>query len=160
MNGNRIHHVLTLDPYSSKKFQGFSSPDLPLPKIRRLPAIFILNTAPSWSGGEHWCVACFAKDGTCDFFDPYARSPDDYGFTHQLLFSCKKEIRFNTIPVQGILAKTCGHHCLFFALKYARNKKPEFIMNMYDKNNIRKNDNMVYEYLKRTCGSIIATIEE
>jgi hypothetical protein len=141
-------------------FAGFSSPDLPIPTLKKLPAIVFLNTALSYTPGEHWCVACFAKDGSCDFFDPYGRSPTVYYLTPGLLDACMKEIRFNKTRVQGDLAKTCGHHGLFFAFKYSRGYSPDTIMNLYHKDqNNRGNDNMVFHFLQHICGSIIATIE-
>lgn len=160
MNGVRIHHILSLDPYTAPLFKGFGNPDTPLPNLHPLPSIIILNTAPISSPGEHWCVACFANDGSCNFFDPFGLSPLLYGFGTALLTACKIGIRFSKIPVQGILSKTCAHHCLFFALKYARGYTPDQIMHFYSSNNSVSNDNMVFEYIRRKSGSILATIVE
>lgn len=159
MNGNRIHHILTIDPYAKHLFNGFCSPDLPLPPLKKVPAIIVLNTAPSWSSGEHWCIACFNHDKSCIFFDPYGKSPDFYKFTKNLMNICEKEIRFNTLPVQGYLSKTCGHHCLFFALHFARGIKPNEIMSFYDEYNKRKNDNMVFDFIRTHSGNILSKIE-
>jgi hypothetical protein len=141
-------------------FQGFGNPGIQLPDFNTLPAIVILNTDPIYLPGEHWCVACFKKDKSCDFFDPYGVAPTAYAFGPVILDACHKGIRYNEKMVQGLLSKTCGHHCLFFALKYARGKKPEDIMQLYACNNAVKNDNMVFEYIKKVRGSTIATIIE
>jgi hypothetical protein len=160
MNGNRIAHILSLDKYAKDLFGGFSTPDIPIPKFSSLPSIVILNTALYGTAGEHWCTVCFSKNRSCDFFDPYARSPTEYGFTNTLLSACNYEIRFNEKPVQGFLSKTCGHHCLYFALKYARKDTPDSIMKSYHPFNKRSNDNMVFDYISRTAGSIIASIRD
>jgi hypothetical protein len=160
MNGNRIAYILSLDKYSKDVFQGFSTPDLPMPKFTSLPALVVLNTGLFGTAGEHWCIACFAKDGSCDFFDPYARSPADYGFIPSLMKACDHEIRFNKKPVQGFLSKTCGHHCLYFALRYVRHDSPDCIMDGYHPHNRRINDNMVFDYIHRTAGSIIVAIRD
>ena len=161
MNGTRIHHILTLDPYTKKIFAGFCSPDLPLPVYEGRPALYILNTGLSTSPGEHWCVACFPKNSNvCYFFDPFGHSPNKYMFSASLLEMCNK-IVFNKKVVQGELAKTCGHHCLFFALKYARGHEPNTIMAMYKSSDSqRQNDNMVYEYIRHKYGGIIARIRD
>ena len=151
MNGNRIHHILSLDTYTAPMFKGFSCPDLPLPSINALPAIIVLNSAPSWSAGEHWCLACFDKTNLCHFYDPFGKSPDLYGFTPQLMVKCNEAIRFNRKKVQNIASKTCGHHCMYFALHYARGYSPEEIMKTYHPTDTRKNDNMVFEYLQQMC---------
>lgn len=160
MNGLRLEHILALDKFSKDMFHGFSTPDLPLPKLKKLPSIVILNTGLSTTDGEHWCVACFRKDRTCDFFDPYGYSPSFYGFTKQLLKSCQKFIRFNEKPVQGFLSKTCGHHSIFFALKYSRGYDPDEIMACYHPVNRRFNDNMVYAYLIQKSDHVIASVAD
>lgn len=159
MNGERINHILSLDPYAGPIFKGFCSPDLPFPKVRKGPAIFVLNTAPSWTRGEHWCIACLRSDKSCIFFDPYGKSPDAYQFTDRLLKICEKKIQYNILPVQGNLSKTCGHHCIFFALHFARKVEPETIMTFYDVHNKRKNDNMVFDFIRLHAGNILAAIE-
>lgn len=160
MNAVRIDHILKLDKFTASMFYGFSTPDLPIPKFKKLPALIILNTGLSNTDGEHWCVACFPKSKMCYFYDPYGRSPAFYGLDIPLLQACKRYIRYNEKEVQGMLSKTCGHHCLFFALKYGRGIKPNQIMRMYHPVNNRRNDNMVYDYVRRMSSHIIAAIRD
>lgn len=157
MNSKCISHVLKKDPYSKKCFQGFGNPDLPLPEIKSYPAIFILNTAPFFSNGEHWCVVCIEKNGICYFFDPLGKSPSTYGFFDILSSHCDR-IFVNSKQVQNETSKTCGHHCIYFAKKYAYGIHPEVIMDSYS-NLQRKNDNMVYDYVRRQCGDLVASIQ-
>jgi hypothetical protein len=159
MNGTRIQHILSLDPYAKKIFAGFSSPDLPLPVFSTRPALYVLNTGLSTSPGEHWCIACFTRDKVCYFFDPYGESPKKY-ILDPVLLSVSETLVYNTKCVQGNLAKTCGHHCIFFALQYARGYTPDEIMSLYKNNATRYNDNMVYEYIRHKYGNIIARIRE
>lgn len=161
MNGNRIHHILTLDPYTSSMFAGFGSPDhLSMSRKKKRPAIVILNTAPSTSPGEHWCVAVFENVNVCFFFDSYGCSPAIYNLLPVLRSVHGGRIIYNKWEIQGDLAKTCGHHCLFFALNYARGMKPNDIMRKYKRRNKRYNDSMVYGFLKREYGNIIGSIED
>lgn len=158
MNGYRIEHLLSLDVYTAPMYSGISSVDLPLPELKKTgPSLMILNTAPSYTQGEHWCAVYFtSEDGTCEFFDPYGHSPDFYSFTSLLLTKCKKII-YNQKRVQGNLSTTCGLHCLFFCLKRARGYSANQIMGLY-RNDTKKNDNMIYEYMKHKYGAVFANV--
>lgn len=157
MNGYRIEHLLSLDVYTGPIFAGISCVDLPLPEFRKSdPWLVVLNTAPSYTKGEHWCATYFDR-GTCEFFDPYGRSPDAYHFT-PLLFTRCETIVYNKEKVQGDLSTTCGLHCLFFCLKRARGYTPDEIMSLYEDGRLRKNDNMIYEYMKHKYGSAFADV--
>lgn len=163
MNGLRIQHLLTLDSYAGPIYAGISSVDFPLPELKKgnCPSLVVLNTAPVSSPGEHWCVAYFrppsSKNGrVCEFYDPYGMSPLFYNFT-SLLGKCNKII-YNQMKVQGDLSTTCGLHCLFYSLLRARGFSSNEIMLRYDPDNLRKNDNMVHEYIKGQYGSVFADV--
>lgn len=113
MNSRRIEHILGLDPRCRDVFHGFGNPDFPLPLIKKYPAVFVLNTAPFFSSGEHWCVICIESKGSCYFFDSYGYHPKYYGFEKVLLNHCHT-VSHNQRKVQGDLSKTCGHHCIYF----------------------------------------------
>ena len=153
MNGAVITHILSRDPYTSSWFQGFSSPDLPLPRIRRKPALFILNTDNSQGPGEHWCVAIIRNRNICEFFDSYGFPPAVYKFEKQLL-DHSKTILYNEFRIQGT-EPTCGHHCLFYALKRGRGLTSKHICEKMYTTDQKKNDRMVYNYIKQ-YGDVIA----
>jgi hypothetical protein len=149
MNSSVIKHILTRDPYTGPMFQGFSAADLLLPdKIKCKPALFILNTDTADGPGEHWCAVIIRNKNVCEFFDSYGLAPSVYNFETQLLDHCNK-IRFNEFRVQGA-NPTCGHHCLFFALKRARGVTlHDMFTKHYSSTNLNANDRMVYKYVKR-----------
>jgi hypothetical protein len=153
MNGAVITHILSRDPYTAPWFHGFSSPDLPLPRIRRKPALIILNTDNARGPGEHWCVALIRNRNVCEFFDSFGLPPAVYNFEAQLLKHCQN-IRYNEFKVQGS-SPTCGHHCLFYALKRGRGFTAKQICEKMYSSNTERNDRMVYNYIKQ-YGDVIA----
>jgi hypothetical protein len=153
MNASVITHILSRDPYTHEWFQGFSSPDLPLPKIKRKPALFVLNTDDSDGPGEHWCVALIRNRNNCEFFDSYGLPPSAYNFESELLKQCK-HVSYNEFRVQGT-SPTCGHHCLFYALKRARGLSSVKIYETFYSLDLERNDRMVYNFIKK-YGDVIA----
>jgi hypothetical protein len=154
MDGFRMEHVLLSTPGISDCFVGFGSPDIPLQQTNKKRAVYILNTAVSSEPGEHWCVVCLEKTKSF-FFDSYGQSPDEYNFEN--VVSKYKDIRYNTRPVQGVLAATCGHHCLYFCVKYGYGETPDDILNSYS-SNLTANDNKVYRFIRENYGEVIARI--
>jgi hypothetical protein len=156
MNGYRIEYVLRRTAGIQDIFAGFGNPDMPIPCPNERPVVYILNTALSTDPGEHWCVICF-ENHCCYFFDSFAAPPDSYEFS-DFLNSCN-ELKYNTQQVQGNLAKTCGHHCLYFSIKYGHGHSPDAIMKAYS-NNLSLNDKMVYNFIRDNYGEVIATIQQ
>jgi hypothetical protein len=154
MDGHRMEYVLTSTPGISDCFIGFGSPDTPLQQTNKNRAVYILNTAESSDPGEHWCVVCLEKKKTY-FFDSFGQSPDEYNFEN--IVSIYKNIRYNSRPVQDVLAATCGHHCLYFSVKYGNGESPDDILNSYSSNSTA-NDNKVYRFIRENYGDVIARI--
>lgn len=157
MNAWTIDNMLSQDRYTREHFQGFSTPDVPLPHFIRKPALYILNIDDSGGPGIHWCLAFFNQNNECDFFDPLGNPPDTYNFHHALFEKCS-QINFNHDTVQASNSSTCGHHCVFFAYHRSRNVKPSDIMKKYKADNYVWNDHMVNSFIHRHFGSDYAKI--
>lgn len=156
MNGHKIEYVLSLTPGIQDLFCGFISPDIPLPPITSVPAVFVANTAISTSIGEHWCVLCIEGGGKGYFFDSFGSSPYEYGF-YDFINHCQKEIKCNNRIIQDYFSGTCGHHCLYFCIKYGNGILTDKIINTYH-NNQKRNDRMVFNFVRDNYGEIIARI--
>jgi hypothetical protein len=157
MNSTRIEFILKHDPVTRKIFRGFAHPDY-LKPFKKYPCLLILNTDSITGPGEHWCACYFLNKNYAEFFDPYGLSPDIYGFT-PLIKKYSKKIHFNKTPVQGLLASTCGHHVLFYALHRTRGLSSRTILNKFYTNDPVKNDNMVFKYLQK-FGRVFGEIEQ
>jgi hypothetical protein len=149
MNGYKIAHFLSMDPWTSTVFKGFGMRDseqLPGLLDTFRPALYVLNTDVESGKGEHWCVVFFARRGVCEFFDPFGFSPEVYGFKPLLTFY-SSYIEYSNICVQSVMSKACAYHCLFFA--YHRCRKPDMqsTLSLYDFVDIDFNEELVTDFV-------------
>lgn len=171
MNATSIDFMLKTDPNTKRLWKGFLAPDVPLTKKKRktkkrngkkpveaIQGIYIINTAPSYTEGEHWC-ALIMHDKFCEFFDSYGEHPISYNLLTSLNPGCRKMI-FNKKKVQGPTAQTCGHHCIYYVRERAKGKSVLTVLNKYSSHNFDKNDCMVYEYVVKTFSPSLAKIQD
>lgn len=160
MNDRRIDFMLKTDPFTNSIWKGFLAPDVVLSGNQQSssPQLYIVNNAPTYLGGEHWCALIIFKS-CCEFFDPLGRSPIENGVFHILSSHCKK-IKFNNVQYQASSAKTCGHHCIFFAMQRARGISCKKIKQMYHKTNLTQNDDLVFNFVVKHFGVFMARIQD
>jgi hypothetical protein len=158
MDDQRISRMMTLDFFTKRIWKGFLAPDLLLPKRKSItkPELYFVNTAPTSTGGEHWCVLIIRKE-YCEFFDSFGKSPEEYALIQGFVSHCKK-IKYNADRYQSFLAKTCGHHCIFFSMMRARGIPAKKIKRMYKKDDFRFNDAMVFRFVLRNFGRKMARV--
>jgi hypothetical protein len=160
MNDKRIDFMMKSDEFTSKIWKGFLAPDIFLSgkPLSPFPHLYIVNNAPTYTGGEHWCVL-FVFEKWCEFFDPFGRSPIQNGVMKSFLGHCEK-VKFNNIQYQSITAKTCGHHCIFFSILRARGLSCKEIKEMYYPLDLNKNDDLVFNFVVKYFGRFMAEIQE
>lgn len=154
MNGRRISYVLQSDPVTCRLYSGLGGPDTGLPEIKNFPSLVVLNTAPSYEKGEHWCVVYLQAKNRCYFFDSYGKDPRAYEFNG---FFTGTRVTSNRRQVQGVFTDTCGHHCIYFSRSVAYGDTPVAVVASYS-DNLRWNDNMVYDYVTHHFGSVISAV--
>ena len=159
MNDKRIDFMMMSDGFASKIWKGFLAPDVVLEEAAKppFPHLYVVNTAPTITGGEHWCVLLVFKN-ECEFFDSFGRSPASYHLLHAFVEQCKK-ISFSETQFQSDTALTCGHHCIFYSMMRARGVSRKKIFEMYNKNDFSYNDDMVFNFVLRNFGSFMARIQ-
>lgn len=155
MNGAVLKYIFQTNIYTKKWFGGFSSPDLPLPIVKKYPTLFVLNTDYAQGEGEHWCLFIRINEVENEFFDPYGQPPTLYNF-EESLFQKINKIVYNDTRVQGKLP-TCGHHCVFFGINRAMGHSMEHIVKNIYSSNLEKNDNNVFQFIKKTYGDDFAS---
>lgn len=82
----------------------------------------ICNCCPSMKTGRHW-IAVFYDEGSVEFFDSFALSPDAYDkrlTTFLLQTSGAGEVICNTEPLQALESDACGHYCVLFGVTRSR----------------------------------------
>ena len=141
--------VLRKDRFTRRVFQGvFPSDKLPT-SVSSYPALFIANVDTSDKPGSHWVAFYFTKDREGEFFDSYGLPPTNYSktFTRFLKNNSNSWI-FNTVTLQSINSKVCGHYCLYFALCRSRQVNMSTIVNRFSSNKSR-NDFLVKRFIEK-----------
>ena len=157
MNAGRFDYVMRIHPFTRQLWHGVFAKDEKIPHEPNLTGdIYLLNTAPSHHPGEHWCVL-FRQNNVCEIFDSYGHPPSFYN----LHIPASKEIVYNPYQLQGPLSRTCGHHCLFFALHRAQGLSfLNIVTKLYSPQSPYKvNDNMVVNFVFSCLGKTLAKIE-
>ncbi len=140
-----------MDKVTSHYFQGLAMRDSEaLPHLRADPALYILNTAPMASRGEHWCAVYF-EGMTQEFFDSFGMSPAFYGF--DALLNTREmsptRLSFNKIPLQSFTSIVCGHHCVLYAFHKCRGYSLNEVVSLYpgDVTDRGKNDKFALNFV-------------
>ena len=151
--------MLSSDEFTRPIWKGFLAPDVQLTGIPTppFPHLYIVNNAPTFTGGEHWCVL-IVREHFCEFFDPFGKSPIENGVLSAVFKHCEK-IKYNNVQYQSVSAKTCGHHCIFFAMQRARNVSCKQIKQIYSASNLTQNDDMVFNFVVKHFGTFLARIQ-
>lgn len=88
----------------------FSLDHLPKGCVTTRPGLIVCNTAYSGSGGEHW-VGFFLTHNSLQFFDAFGLPPRGEHMTGFIAANDSTHtFTYNTTPLQGINASTCGKY--------------------------------------------------
>ena len=110
MNTTQLVIILKKDKYTRAVFQGVYA------------ALFIANVDTSEKPGSHWAAFYFTKEREGEFFDSYGLPSSNYtGTFSSLLNKNSNGWSFNSVTLQSINSKVCGHYCLYYALFRCRN---------------------------------------
>lgn len=154
LNAGQIYDILNKLPLTKKIFKGVCTREVqerPPPKIRAHPAAYIQNTG-YMTNGIHWVLIYFLKEEVI-FFDSFGRPPSEI-----LIKSSTnrggRSIHFNPTQLQHITSNTCGHWVLYYLIQLI-GKKSLYKINRKFTHNYRKNDQIVFNAIKRIgqrCG--------
>ena len=132
------------DPEISKYNGGVLRKDL-LPLRPTRPSLFIVNQDTSDKSGSHCIVVFLSGEGDfAEYFDQLGKEPDT-DFKNYLTLQSKGYI-FNTQKCQNYLSNLCGHYCFFYCYFRARGCSMGTILNMFDKQNLFYNDQLVFRF--------------
>ena len=109
--------VLRKDKHTRGVFQGVYPSDK-LPKsVSSFPALFMANVDTSEKPGSHWVAFYFTKDCEGEFFYSYGLPPSNYtGTFTRFLKNNSSSWTFNSVTLQSMNSKVCGHYCLYYAV--------------------------------------------
>ena len=141
--------ILRKDKYTRGVFQGVYPSDKLPTSVSSYPALFIANVDTSDKPGSHWIAFYFTKDREGEYFDSYGLLPSSYSrrFTNFLDNNSNSWI-FNTVILQSVNSKVCGHYCLYFALFRSRHVNMSTIVHRFSSNKNR-NDFLVKRFIEK-----------
>lgn len=143
MDENQIRRALTKDAFASKYFKNVLAYDELPDFLTVIPAMYVVNTGPSWTQGNHWIVCYFPKNGHPMLFDSLGKKGSEYNIKiEQFLTINTGYYKFNSMRIQSPGSKLCGHYCLLFCYMISRGMSYENFM-QYFGNDLKKNDAMV-----------------
>ena len=134
MGSIQLTLILSNDKFTRGVFHGvYPSDQLPV-SVSHYPALFIANVDTSDKPGSHCVAFYFTKEQEGEFFDSCGSPPSKYSGTFTtFLNNNSNQLTFNTVTLQSIYSKVCGHYCLYFALYRARQISMSTIVHLFSK---------------------------
>ena len=121
MNTIQLASILRKDKFTRTVFQGVYPSDKLPTGVSSFPALLIANVDTSDEPGSHWVAFYFTKERKGEFFDSYGLPPSSYSGTFSsFLNNSSNDWSFNSVTLQSIDSKVCGHYYLYFALFRSR----------------------------------------
>lgn len=145
MDTVQLTSILVSDPHTNKHSIMVCACDHLPAQITRVPACLIVNTDPSWKGGQHWLAIYIDANRNVEFFDSYGQPAEKYQLVSDFLLRHSNVWKMNTRQLQGTLSSTCGQFCIYFLLWRSRCINFENIMGSFDKS-VDANDILVSSF--------------
>ena len=111
--------------------------------------MFIANVDTNEKPESHWVAFYFTKDREGEFFDSYGLTPINFAGTFtRFLNNYSKKWNLNSMTLQSMKRKACGHYCLYYALFRRRNVSLSTIVHRFSNNKLR-NDFLVKRFIEK-----------
>lgn len=147
MYNYELQHILYKDRLARRYFCGVLSIDqLPLKKFKRR-CMFIVNTQPISSPGEHWFAIHISRSNFIEYFDPYGIKPINQRVQEFIRINGNRYI-CNDKKIQHDFSKNCGKYCVFYLYFKSRNYTMNQILKFF-LNNSMYNDNMINNFYSK-----------
>ena len=146
MNSLQINNILKKK--LGRVFKGVYALD----QITRLkpivPAVYVINTKPIMSAGEHWLVIYITSNRKAVYFDSFG-----FQLQHsQIVRFLKKHMTkwtFSRKIIQNPFTVMCGEHCVVFLSRFHHFKQIQFAVKPYG-SNLLKNDRWALKFVTKT----------
>lgn len=133
------------DPHTADIFEGVFAADTLPRRLKKKPALLIVNTDPIRKPGAHWQAISIDKHGRGEFFCSYGLAPFIKSHRKFLDRVCKSW-QYNPVAMQAVDSSVCGHYCLLYLILKAHGYSLSDFVNMFFDENENKNDAVV-EYI-------------
>lgn len=141
--------ILRKDKFTRGEFQGVYPSDKLPTRVSTYPALYIANVDKSGEPGSHWVAFYFTRDREGEFFDSYGQPPSTYSRPFaSFLKNNSSSWTFNSVTLQSVNSKVCGHYCVYFALFRCRRVSMNTIVHRFSTNRHR-NDLLVKRVIEK-----------
>ncbi len=144
MNTSQLYKCLADDGLLRRQCAGvYPSDKLPIPQ--GYPFSFIANTDVHTKPGTHWLAIYFDENGNTEFFDSYARKPDNH-FIVKYLKRYGLNVTCTPHRVQAPFSSVCGQYCIYYLWHRLRGYTMEEILKNFSED-LQNNDKFVTAWL-------------
>ena len=155
MNTFQLAQVLTKDPFTEGSFAGvYACDQLSSIEINEYPRSFVVNTDAMELPGTHWTAIYFNEQMKEEFFDSYGKHIM-HSNKYFLDFVNRNAVEWehNKIQLQSAFSTVCGQYCIYFLYHRCRKIPMSSIVNSFVNDKLR-NDQLVYDFVRRKCKKI------
>jgi len=156
MNTVQINTLLRSDPIARNYFRGTYACDT-VPDPKTFPSSYVVNTEPAIKQGAHWVGLYIQANGTGYYFDSYGRNPNQR-LQNYLNRVCPNYTQSHQ-RIQGVLASTCAHYCIYFCLMVSRGYTLAEILKKFDPYDAASNDVTITKYINSTFDTRFPTYD-
>jgi len=140
LSTNDLNRVLKRNNVTKDVYIG-SFPACVIPETRKKRYFFITNTDQHDRPGKHW-TAWMMDGDKAEFFDSFARSPEDEQFPEQFRYHIiGKKVVYSDFRVQEYSSSACGYFCMYYI--YLRSLGLNFQYIIKQLKNLEENDDIV-----------------
>jgi hypothetical protein len=127
------------------EFRGvYAFNSLPL-YITSYPAVYVVNTDPFGSAGEHWLAIYFDRYGNAGFFDSFGHPPGMFNLHNFIQHNCNI-CMYNDRQVQSLFSSKCGAFCIYYLMLRRNGFSKRYVCETFSRNLVA-NDAVVCDYL-------------
>jgi len=159
MFSSELEEILNSEPLTKPFFKGVYACDT-MPKLSQLQSFLIVNTAPSYTDGEHWILLYKIKHKTIYVIDSLSDNTLHYG---KCLSDNIKNLykNFQIISLSRRLQSNgtsyCGIYCIFFAIILCKQNTLTTIQKVFSINTL-ENDRKIFTWFAKYCQKRIQNI--
>lgn len=146
MNTQQINTLIKSDCAAKQIFAG-TYPSDKLPPPVKIPFCIVANLDESYKKGSHWIALYINEDWHGEYFDSFGQQPKkalkEYLDRHCIHWKANRQ------RIQGVLASTCGHYCIFMVLMWSRGQSMQASIKRFDPVNRANNDIVITEFINK-----------
>jgi len=153
MYSSQLEAILGHEPIVCKYFAGIFSCNTVPEHLNMKRYFYIVNTAPSFTSGEHWILIFVDEDKTI-VFDSLANVSSFYSLCFKTFLKklCSNSILIaNEIQIQSNTSSSCGVYCIYFAIELCKQYSINTVMRRFTANKLENDKNIKHwfqRYLK------------